>query len=106
PAAAPGGFWREFAAGLRFFTTSRAMLALLVTGVLVLLGAGALNTLDIFFLRSNLRASPDLYGILTAAQGVGLVLGAALAAAFAERIGVARVFAWSLVAAGGVTIIY
>lgn len=100
------GFWREFAAGLRFFTTSRAMLALLVTGVLVLLGAGALNTLDIFFLQSNLRTSPDLYGVLTAAQGVGLVLGAGLAAAYAERIGVVRVFAWSLVTAGAVTIIY
>jgi MFS family permease len=103
---APTGFWREFAAGVRFFTTSRPMLALLVTGVLVLLGAGALNTLDIFFLQTNLHAAPGLYGVLTAAEGVGLVVGAVLAAAFAERIGVARTFSWSLIAAGIVTLVY
>ena len=104
--ARPGGFWREFGQGLGFFATNRAMIAVLVTGVLVLLGAGALNTLDVFFLQANLHASADLYGILTVAQGVGLVVGAVLAAAFAERIGVARAFAWSLVAAGVLAMVY
>ncbi len=62
---------REFADGLRLFTRSRALLALLVAGVLVMLGSGALNALNIFFLTRNLHAPASLYGLLSGATGVG-----------------------------------
>src|SRR5262249_14277926 len=78
---------REFRAGLRFYFGNRVLVTLLVTSVLTLLGFGALNTLDIFFVTQNLRAAPGVYGLLNSAQGVGLIAGAIFAAAFARRIG-------------------
>src|SRR5262249_11366195 len=39
------GIMRELAAGIRFYAGSRVLMTLLATGVLVLLGAGTLNTL-------------------------------------------------------------
>jgi MFS family permease len=98
--------WREFALGLRFDLGNRVLRTLLVTGVLVLLGAGMLNTLDVFFVTDNLRAPAGLYTVLGAVQGVGLVVGAVLAAFGAQRVGVARAFWLGLVAGGVVVIAY
>jgi MFS family permease len=97
-------FLRELGAGLRFYFGNRVLVTLLVTMVLTLLAFGALNTLDIFFVTRNLRAAPDFYGILTSAQGLGLLVGAIFAAAFAQRLGVARVLGLALLA-WGVTIL-
>lgn len=99
-------FLRELGAGLRFYFGSRVLVTLLVAGVLTLVGFGTLNTLDIFFVTQNLRAAPGVYGLLTSVQGVGLIAGAAFAAAFAQRIGVARVFGVSLVAWGVTILVY
>lgn len=93
-------------AGLRFYFGNRVLVTLLVTGVLTLLGFGTLNTLGIFFVTENLRAAPGFYGILSSAQGIGLIAGAALAAAFAQRIGVARVLGLSLLIWGAAILIY
>lgn len=100
------GFLDELRAGVRFYFGNRVLVTLLVTGVLTLLGFGALNTLDIFFVTQNLRAAPSLYGILTSVQGVGLIAGATFAAIFAQRIGLARVLGLSLLAWGVVIVIY
>lgn len=96
--------WRAFALGLRFYLSNRVLRTLLVTGVLVLLGAGMLNTLDVFFVVANLHAPAGLYTVLGAVQGIGLVAGAVLAALGAQRVGVARAF-WLGLVAGGVVII-
>jgi MFS family permease len=96
----------DFVAGLRFYFGSRTLVTLLVTTVLTLLAFGSLNTLDIFFVTQNLRAAPSFYAILTSAQGLGLLLGAIFAAAFAQRLGVARVLGLSLLVWGAAIIIY
>jgi Na+/melibiose symporter-like transporter len=99
-------FLHDFSAGLRFYFGNRILVTLLVTAVLTLLAFGSLNTLDIFFVTQNLRTVPDFYGILTSAQGLGLLIGAIFAAAFAQRIGVARVLGLSLLAWGLTILIY
>jgi MFS family permease len=97
-------FLRELVEGLRFYAGNRVLVTLLFMNVLALVGYGTVNTLDIFFLTQNLRAPASLYGLLASAQGMGLVAGAALAAAFAQRIGVARVLGVS-VAAWGIAVV-
>jgi MFS family permease len=96
----------DFVAGLRFYFGNRILVTLLVTTVLTLLAFGSLNTLDVFFVTQNLHAAPGFYAILTSAQGLGLLLGAIFAAAFAQRIGVARVLGVSLLVWGAAIVIY
>jgi MFS family permease len=101
-----GNFFQDFSAGLRFFFSNRILLTLFITIIIVMLGGGALNALDIFFTTQNLHTSADLYGFLGAAQGFGMVLGAILASIFAQRIGVARLFWLSIVALGTVLLVF
>jgi MFS family permease len=96
----------DFVAGLRFYFGNRILITLLVTAVLTLLAFGSLNTLDVFFVTQNLHAAPSFYAILTSAQGLGLLIGAIFATAFAQRIGVARVLGVSLLAWGTAIVIY
>ncbi len=97
---------REFADGLRLFARSRALMALLVAGVLVMLGSGAINALNIFFLTQNLRASASLYGLLSGATGVGLLVGAVAGGLLAARVGLARVLWFSLILLGLLVLLY
>jgi MFS family permease len=107
PAAeAPAGFLRELRAGLRFYFGNRVLVTLLVAGMLTLVAFGTVNTLDVFFVTQNLRAAPGLYGVLTSVEGIGLIAGAVFAAAFAERLGVARVFGLSLLGWGALLLVY
>jgi MFS family permease len=100
------GCFNELSAGLRFYFGNHVLTTLLVAGVLTLLAFGTLNTLDIFFVMQNLRAAPNVYGIVTSAQGIGLLAGAAFAGVYAQRLGVGRVFGYSLVAWGVTILIY
>jgi MFS family permease len=101
-----GHFGREFGAGLRFFVGSQVSRTILVAGVIVLFGAGAINALDIFFATQNLRATIPEYGVLSGAGGVGLLLGSILAAIFVARIGYGRVVWGSLIAIGALMLVY
>ncbi len=100
------GFHREFIEGLRFYAGNRVLVTILVTGVIVMLGAGAFNALNIFFVTQNLHASASVYGLLVSATGLGAILGAVFATAFAQRLGVVRVFWVSVVAVGGVVLLF
>ncbi|HEV8192735.1 MAG TPA: MFS transporter, partial [Ktedonobacterales bacterium] len=99
------GLVHELAEGIRFYAGNRVLVTLLVTGVPVLLGAGTLNTLDIFFLTQNLHAPASLYGIFSSVMGAGLIVGSLLAALLAQRVGVARSFSGALVAMGAVVFV-
>jgi len=102
----PASFLREFVEGIRFFGRSRVLMALGITGVLIVLGAGALNALDVFFVTQNLHAQVSLYGFLGSALGCGLIAGSVLAALFTQRIGVTRTFWLSVVGWGVVALVY
>lgn len=95
-----GHFLREFGAGLAFSFRNRTLATLLVAGSLAMLGAGALNALDVFFVTQNLHTAPSLYGFVGAVFSVGILFGAILASAFAQRVGLARVVWLSLLCMG------
>ena len=89
-------FWREFGGGLRYFFRSRVLVVLTISATIVMLGGGALNTLDFFFVTGNLHASASYFGALQGVMGVGMILGAILASAFAQKIGLVRTLWLSL----------
>lgn len=99
PGARPS-FFGELGAGMRFYAHSRVLMTILVAIVVALLGAGALNTLDVFFTTGNLHAPASLYGVMGAGFGVGSLLGAILASVFAQRVGVGRMLWLSLLLSG------
>ncbi len=102
----PAHLFRDLAAGLAFFRRSRVLVTVAVSIVIAMLGAGALNALDVFFVSENLGAPAEYYGILGAAQGAGMLLGALLAGAFGARIGLTRLLWGGLLALGGLILIY
>jgi MFS family permease len=114
PAAAPvsagtpsrPGFWRELWEGARYVAHVRTLRVLVVVGVIVLAAAGAFNALNVFFATENLGAPASAYGYLQAAAGIGLVLGAAGATVFANRIGPARMFWAGMLAVGVAVLVY
>lgn len=97
-AGAHPNFWNEFGLGLRYFLRSRVLVVLTISATIVMLGGGALNTLDIFFVTQNLHAPASVYGLVSGVMGVGMILGAILAGAFAQKIGLTRTLWLSLLA--------
>ena len=91
-------FWKELGLGLRFFLRSRVLVVLTISAAILMLGGGAINALDYFFVTGNLHASENLYGLITGVMGVGLIVGAILAGAFAQKIGLTRTIWISLLA--------
>jgi MFS family permease len=104
-AGAPGSVAGEFLAGLRYFLTNRVLVTVLVAASIALLGAGALNALDVFFVTENLHADPHLYGLVGAATAVGTLVGAIAAGAFAFRLGLARTIWLALLAVGALVVV-
>lgn len=95
---------REFAEGLRFFVHSRYLVALLTVAVIITMGAGALNGLEVFFVTDNLHIDPHLYGFLSMADGIGVILGSIGAAWVVQRIG-ARGATWLPLVVGGLVLV-
>jgi MFS family permease len=104
--AAKASFFGELVGGLRFFLSNRVLTTILITVVIAVLGAGCYNALNIFFLTQNLHAPAKLYGFIEAAFGGGAIIGAILGSAFAQRIGVARMFWLSVLVMGAIFLIY
>jgi predicted MFS family arabinose efflux permease len=76
----------ELYAGLRLVATTRVLLTVVILALIAMLGAGALNALDIIFVSQRLHVSTSLYGPLTAVAGLGTLVGAILAGVFASRV--------------------
>ena len=96
--------WREFREGVRFFAHSRYLVALLTVAVIITMGAGALNALDIFFVTDNLHVSPHVYGFLAMTEGAGAIVGALCAGWVVQRIG-ARQATWLPLLIGGLMVL-
>lgn len=76
----------ELYAGLRLIATTRVLLMVIILALIAMLGAGALNALDIIFVSQRLHVSVSLYGPLSAVAGLGTLVGAVLAGVLASRI--------------------
>ncbi len=94
------GFFRELGAGFRFYFSNRVLVTLLLSIIIAVTGASALNTLDVFFATQNLHATTAMYGFLGGALGLGSILGAIAIGAIAQRIGLARTLWISLLIFG------
>lgn len=94
-----GHLWQEMKEGVAFTLGNRQLITLVVSVMLVVLGAGALNTLLIYFVTQELHTQATFFGFIGAAEGIGALLGALLAGLVAQRLGLARVYAWSIVVA-------
>jgi predicted MFS family arabinose efflux permease len=81
-----GAIVSEVYAGLRLIARSRVLYMVMILALIAMLGAGALNALDIIFVTQRLRVSASLYGPLTAIAGLGTLSGAILIGVFANRI--------------------
>lgn len=106
--AAPGArtFGRELLEPLRLIAQRPMLRMLLIAGIVIMLGAGSINALDVYFVGENLHAGPSWYGVISAAFGAGILAGAVLAGVFGARIGFRRVFAGALIAMGMVYVGY
>ena len=96
----------EFATGVRFFTRNRVLTTLFITIFLVMLGAGAIQALDIFFVQQNLHTSVIYYGLLNTVLGVGALLGALSVAFLSRRVGLIRMFCLSIILLGLFALVY
>ena len=81
-----GAIASEVYAGLRLIMKSRVLYMVMILALIAMLGAGALNALDIIFVVQRLHVSASLYGPLTAVAGLGTLTGAIVIGIFAGRI--------------------
>ena len=99
-------FMGELSEGFVFAGRNVVVRTLLVSLFIVMLGGGALNALDVFFVIHNLHTSANLYGFIGAAMGVGVLIGALLTGRFAGRIGLNRMYWGSLLSFAVLLLIY
>ena len=99
-------FFGEFRAGVRFFATSRVLIAMAIGVVIATLGTGVINSMNVFFVTDNLHVAVKWYGTMGAAEGIGAVLGGAATGMIAARIAPRRIFWGALVLAGLVLVAY
>jgi MFS family permease len=105
----PGGVgivMKELLAGFRFVARTRVLLMVTLLALIAMLGAGALNALDIIFVSRNLHASTSLYGLLTAAGGMGTLLGAICAGFVARKVAPNYILTGSVLILGMGLVIY
>jgi MFS family permease len=93
-------FAAELRAGLRFFAGNKVLVAIAVSGMIAMLGAGAVNALAVFFVTRDLHVSAGWLGVVSAAVGVGAIAGALGGGALASRVRPGRLLWIGMVAAG------
>ncbi|GCE15188.1 MFS transporter [Tengunoibacter tsumagoiensis] len=100
-----GHFLREFGEGLHFALSDRTVTTIIGSGMLFMLGVGALNTLYLFFLLENVHVPAGLYGFFVAVPACGAIVGSALIGRFIRRIGEARLLWLALLAWSGTMLV-
>ncbi|MBG6138312.1 MFS transporter [Longispora fulva] len=104
--AAKSGVGAELLVGLRLVGAHRVLRAVLITGLIVMLGAGTLGALDVYFVSENLHAAPKWLGLLGAASGAGFLIGGLTSGFLGDRFGHTRIFTIALMTAAGAFLLY
>jgi predicted MFS family arabinose efflux permease len=100
-----GAIVSEVYAGMRLIVKSRVLYMVMILALIAMLGAGAMNALDIIFVTQRLHVSAGLYGPLTAVSGLGTLIGAILIGIFANSFKPSRLLSGCVLLLGiGITI--
>lgn len=97
---------RELGAGFSFVGRTRVLLMVTLLALIAMLGAGALNALDIVFVSRNLHVNSALYGPLAAAGGLGALVGAIGAGLLASKMSPRRMLTVGVFLTGLAILIY
>jgi MFS family permease len=97
---------RELGSGFRFVMTSPVLSIVTVLALIAMLGAGALNALDVIFVTRNLHTSASLYGPLNAAGGGGILIGAVGIGLLARKVPPKYILTGSVILLGAGIIVY
>ncbi len=97
---------RELGAGFSFVGRTRVLLMVTLLALIAMLGAGALNALDIVFVSRNLHVNGALYGPLAAAGGLGALVGAIVAGLLASKLSPRRMLTIGVFLTGLAILIY
>ncbi|MEO8970515.1 MAG: MFS transporter [Ktedonobacteraceae bacterium] len=101
-----GSVMRELGAGFSFVGRTRVLLMVTLLALIAMLGAGALNALDIVFVSRNLHVNGALYGPLAAVGGLGALIGAIGAGLLARKLPPRRMLTISVFLTGLGILIY
>jgi len=93
-------FGRELIAPLRTIAADPVLRTILGTGIIVMLGAGTLGSLNVFFVQENLGEDPWWFGVLSGALGAGILVGALGVGFLGPRIGERRLFVAATIVCG------
>lgn len=93
------GFWRTFAAGIRFGWENATVRSIFVMLVVMSLALGAVNTLGIFLVTQELLLPESYTALAGTAQGIGMFSGAIAMGALSKRV---RAYNWLTVIGAGV----
>jgi len=83
--SASGGHWRDLAEGFRAVRHSRALLTVLVTWTIVMVGNGSHNVSEVVLAKVSLDGGNFGLGLLMAASGLGLTVGSLLGGTLLRR---------------------
>jgi MFS family permease len=99
-------FKADFAEGWHFIRGNRVLTTLAFTVFIYMLGVGAINVLEVFFVSENLHTAASWLGTLNGAFGAGSIIGALLTMRATRLIGERRTFVWGIVATSVVFLVF
>lgn len=100
------GVLNELKEGVHFFQSSRVLSAVALCMVAAMMGASMVASLEVFFIIENLNSTEAFFGLLSAAEGVGMIVGGAFGVLIAPRVRMVQLLWISVASLGFVILIY
>jgi MFS transporter, DHA3 family, macrolide efflux protein len=92
--------WADLSEGFRQIAQSRPLLGVVMAGSIAMLGLGAVNVLMVPFILEELAVSESWFGLIEAAQVLGMVISGITVAALAAKFRLGNLMVAGLVMAG------
>jgi MFS family permease len=90
------GYWHDLGDGFRLVLHTRALLTVLLSWNLAMVAIGLVNVSEVVLAKESFDAGDFGFGLLFAANGLGAVVGALLAASWLERHGMNVLYGLSI----------